>query len=113
MNGNITNYTKEGIRRVDMQVGISYSSDIKAAIRMLTELMEKHPQIVNNPKPFVGVGEYGDSSINLLLRPYCKPENYWDVRFDIMKEIKPLFDDYGIVIPFPQRDVHVFNTTTT
>ena len=106
--GKIINYTVKEIRRVDLSIGISYSDNIKKAIDSLMEIINDHPKIIKNPAPFVGVNGYGDSSIDLILRPWCKTEDYWNVFFDINQQIKEKFDSKGISIPFPQRDVHLF-----
>jgi small conductance mechanosensitive channel len=106
--GKITNYTAKEFRRVDLSIGISYGDNIKKAIDSLLEILNDHPKIIKNPAPFVGVKGYGDSSIDLTLRPWCKTEDYWDVFFDVNQKIKQQFDTKGISIPFPQRDIHLF-----
>lgn len=106
-NGNITNYTTEGKIRVDMIFGISYTSDIKAARKALTEVMTNHPKVFKEPAPFVGVESLGDSSVNLVVRPYCHPKDYWEVYFYVYENGKEALDNTGIEIPFPQMDVHM------
>jgi small conductance mechanosensitive channel len=106
-NGNITNYTMEGLIRVDMAFGISYDSDIKKAKDVLMEVMNAHPKTLQKPAPFVGVKELADSAINLTVRPYTHPTDYWDVYFDIMEAGKIALDKAGVTIPFPQVDVHM------
>jgi small conductance mechanosensitive channel len=106
-NGNITNYTKEGVIRVDTTFGISYDSDIKKAKDILMKILTDHPKTLKDPAPFVGVAELADSSVNLAVRPYCKPEHYWDVYFDVYEAGKIALDQGGITIPFPQVDVHM------
>ncbi len=106
-NGNITNYTVEGMIRVDLVMGISYDSDIKKARNVLMAAMEADPKVLKNPAPFVGVVELGDSSVNLAVRPYAKPEDYWDVYFGIYEAGKEALDAASITIPFPQVDVHM------
>ena len=105
-NGNITNYTTEGLIRVDLTFGISYDADIKNARKALMSVMENHSMVLSEPAPFVGVAELGDSSINLAVRSYTKPENYWNVYFDIYEAGKESLDAAAITIPFPQVDVH-------
>lgn len=104
----IINYTSKEIRRVDLSIGISYGDNIKKAIDAITELCSSNPKVLKDPAPYVGVVEYGDSSINLTVRPWCKTDDYWDVFFEINKQMKPALDDSGISIPFPQRDVHLY-----
>ncbi len=106
-NGNITNYTNEGLIRVDLAFGISYDSSIKEARKVLMEVMVGHAKVLKTPAPFVGVNELGDSSINLSVRSYSAPEHYWDVYFDVMEEGKEALDKAGISIPFPQMDVRI------
>jgi small conductance mechanosensitive channel len=106
-NGNITNYTMEGLIRVDMSFGISYDSDIRKAKEVLTEVMKAHSKTLEKPAPFVGVKELADSAINLTVRPYTHPTDYWEVYFDIMEAGKIALDKAGVTIPFPQVDVHM------
>jgi small conductance mechanosensitive channel len=106
-NGNIVNYSTEGVIRVDMNFGISYNSNIKDAKNALMKVVEKHPKVLKEPAPFIGVSELADSAVNLVVRPYSMPEDYWDVYFTIYEEGKIALDQAGIVIPFPQVDVHM------
>ncbi len=106
-NGDLINYTTQGKIRVDLLMGISYSADIKKAKEVLLEVMNKHPKVLQDPKPFVGVFELGDSSVNLAVRPYSAPQDYWEVYFDIYETGKIALDDNNIEIPFPQMDLHV------
>ena len=108
-NGPIVNYTEEGVIRVDLSIGIAYDADIAKAKSVIMAVMEKHEKVLSDPAPFVGVSEMADSSVNLAVRPQCKPEFYWDVFFDINEAMKIALDDNNITIPFPQRDVHVIN----
>lgn len=103
----IVNYTTEGVIRVDMTFGISYSSNIKQAKDTLMKIMVDHPNVLSNPAPFVGVSELADSSVNLAVRPYAKPEDYWTVYFDVYEAGKLALDKAGVTIPFPQMDVHL------
>lgn len=106
-NGDIVNYTTEGLIRVDMVFGISYEANIKAAKDVLMGIIENHPKVLKDPAPFVGVKELADSSVNLAVRPYTKPGDYWDVYFYVYEEGKIALDKAGIRIPFPQMDVHM------
>jgi small conductance mechanosensitive channel len=109
MNGKITNYTILGKIRVDLTVGISYEADIEKAKKVLTLVMTNHPLVLGDPAPFVGVSELADSSVNLAVRPYCEPKDYWEVHFDILEQSKMALDKNNITIPFPQVDVHMKN----
>lgn len=103
----IVNYTTEGLIRVDMVFGISYDSDIRLAKETLLSIMENHPKVLKDPAPFVGVKELADSSVNLAVRPYTEPSDYWEVYFHVYEEGKLALDKAGITIPFPQMDVHM------
>lgn len=107
--GDIINYTTLGIIRVDMTFGIGYGEDIRQAKDVLLKVMKEHPKVLDDPAPFVGVNELGDSSVNLAVRPYALPEHYWDVHFDIYEQGKYGLDEAGIEIPFPQLDIHQRN----
>ena len=107
-NGNIINFSSKGRFRVDLTIGISYNADIKKAKEVLLEVMDKNPNVLKNPPPSVNVSELADSSVNLAVRPWCKPEKYWNAYFDTLEECKIALDKAGIEIPFPQRDIHVF-----
>ncbi len=103
----ITNYTSEGILRVDLVAGISYDSDIKKAKEILMSVMENDPLVLKEPAPFVGVKELADSSVNFAVRPWANVDDYWTVFFGINEKIKLALDEAGITIPFPQVDVHI------
>ncbi len=107
-NGNVINFSTKGRFRVDLTIGISYTANIKKAKEILLEVMAKNPNVLKDPKPTVSVRELADSSVNLAIRPWTEPSAYWDVYFDTLEECKIALDDAGIEIPFPQRDVHVF-----
>lgn len=106
-NGDITNFTTEGLIRVDMTFGISYKSNIQQAREVLLRVMKEHPLVLQEPAPFVGVSGLADSAVELAVRPHTKPENYWAVYFDVYEQGKVALDEAGISIPFPQMDVHL------
>lgn len=106
-NGNITNYTVEGLIRVDLSVGISYGADIKKAKNIILEVMNSNPNVLKTPAAFVGVSELADSSVNLAVRPYTSPDKYWDVYFSVYEDVKNALDQGGVEIPFPQMDVNL------
>ncbi len=111
-NGDIVNYSALGKIRVDLTMGISYDSDIKKARAVLVEKMQAHPKVLKDPAPFVGVAELADSAISLAVRPWCDPNDYWDVFFDILESGKEALDASQITIPFPQMDVHLKEKNT-
>lgn len=106
-NNDVTNFTTQGMIRVDLSFGIAYDADIKAARKALMAIMENNPKVLKNPAPFVGVESLGDSSVNLAVRPYAKPEEYWDVYFSVYEDGKEALDAANITIPFPQMDIHM------
>ena len=106
-NGNIVNYTAEGKIRVDTVVGVGYGEDIKKTKEVLLQVLTSNPQVLQDPAPSVNVMELADSSVNFAVRPYCKPEHYWDVYFSTYENCKLALDEAGIEIPYPhQVEIH-------
>ena len=105
---NITNFSTKETRRVDFVVSIGYEDDIDNAKKVITDLLTQDKRILNDPPPTIGVLELADSSVNIVVRPWVKTADYWDVYFDTTENIKKRFDDEGISIPFPQQDVHLY-----
>jgi len=103
----IKNYAANPTRRVDMVVGISYSDDIQVAIDTITRIIREDARAFTDPAPVVEVGELGDSSVNLVVRPWCKREDYWALRFALTRSFKEELERAGCSIPFPQQDVHM------
>ena len=108
--GNITNFSAKPTRRVDMVVGISYDSDLKKAKAILNEMVAADERILKDPAPTVAVAELADSSVNFVVRPWVASADFWAVKFDFTEAVKLRFDAEGIVIPYPQMDVHVHKT---
>jgi small conductance mechanosensitive channel len=106
--GVIRNVTHQDKRRVDMTFGIGYSDDIPKAEKVLAEIVTSHDKVLKDPEPVIRLHELGDSSVNFIVRPWSKTDEYWDVYWDITREVKHRFDEEGISIPFPQRDVHIY-----
>jgi len=105
--GSITNFSAKPTRRVDMVFGVSYGDDIKRVKTIIWEVLRADDRILTEPEPTVGVLELGDSSVNFAVRPWVKVADYWPVYFDVHERMKLRFDEAGISIPFPQRDVHL------
>ena len=103
----IKNVTAQRTRRVDLEFGISYGDDIEKAERILKEIVESHDKVLEEPAPNIRLHKLGDSSVNFVVRPWTKTPDYWEVYWDITREVKLRFDREGITIPFPQRDVHI------
>jgi len=108
MDGIITNVTANEIRRVDLVFGIGYGDDIDKAYKVLNDVLASDPRILKDPAPAIALNSLGDSSVNFNVRPWCKKEDYWDVYNGVTEQVKRKFDTAGISIPFPQRDVHVY-----
>jgi small conductance mechanosensitive channel len=108
--GSITNFSAMPTRRIDFSFGIGYSDDIDKAKDILLKMAQKDERVLKeeNP-PAVMVEGLGDSSVNLKLRIWVKSEDYWSLWCDTQEGVKKQFDAAGISIPFPQRDVHVYN----
>jgi small-conductance mechanosensitive channel len=104
----IINYTALKTRRIDMSVGISYSDDINKAITVAMNILKNHKDVLKDPAPMVAVDELADSSVNVIIRPWVKTEDYWTTKWELTQKIKESFDKEGISIPFPQTDVHLF-----
>ena len=106
--GNIVNYSTKGTRRVDMVFGIGYSDDIDRARTVIEEVIAADERILKDPAPVVAVNELGDSSVNFVVRPWVNAADYFAVFWDVTEKVKKRFDEQGISIPFPQRDVHLY-----
>jgi small conductance mechanosensitive channel len=111
MNSVITNYSANETRRIDMVVGVSYDDDIDRVRTTLEELIAADGRILDEPACTIAVSELADSSVNFVLRPWVASGDYWSVKFDLTEAIKKRFDKEGISIPFPQRDVHIYNAS--
>ncbi len=106
-NGCVTNINVNGTRRVDMTFGIGYDDDIIKAKALLRSMLEADERVLKDQPLDIWVGEHGDSSVNLFVRPWTTAADYWGVYFDMMENVKIEFDKAGISIPYPQRDVHL------
>ncbi|MEH0723443.1 mechanosensitive ion channel domain-containing protein [Vibrio alginolyticus] len=103
----IKNVTHERIRRVDMVFGIGYADDLLKAESVLSDIITSHPSVLRTPEPMIKVHTLNTSSVDFVVRPWVKTDDYWDVYWDVTKEVKLRFDREGISIPFPQQDVHL------
>ena len=106
--GSIVNYSTEKQRRVDFVFGIGYEDDIEKARKIILDIISADNRILTEPQPFVRVGELADSSVNFTVRVWVNAENYWNVHFDMIENIKAEFDKNNISIPYPQTDVHLY-----
>jgi small conductance mechanosensitive channel len=108
---NITNYSAKETRRVDMTVGVAYDADLSKVKNVLIDIIGKESRIHSDPAPKVAVAELADSSVNFVVRVWTNTADYWGVKFDITETIKNRFDEEGIGIPYPQRDIHIVSGT--
>ena len=104
----ITNATGVTQRRVDMVFGIGYDDDIDRAQSILEEIVTSHPLVLKIPEPNIKLNELADSSINFICRPWVLTSDYWEVYWDVTKDVKKCFDKADIGIPYPQQDVHLY-----
>ncbi|MBQ6520360.1 MAG: mechanosensitive ion channel family protein [Anaerolineaceae bacterium] len=103
----IVNFSREGTRRQDINYAVSYTADTETVLSVLRDLANSDSRILRDPAPVVYLSEYGDSALVFLLRIWCSSNDYWDVRYDLMKNGKQALDKAGIEIPYPQMDVHI------
>ena len=103
----VTNYTREGQRRVDVKIGVSYSSDIDFVHETLLRTAKQDPRVFTDPEPMVRMTECGESSLNFIVRVWCSSDDYWEVLWALTENCKKALDKAGIEIPFPQVDVHM------
>jgi len=108
----ITNASALPTRRVDLVISISYDDNIGTAKKVIENIIKSDERILEDPAPVIAVAELADSSVNLVVRPWVKSEDYWAVRFDLIETMKVKLEAAGISIPFPQRDVHIYNDST-
>lgn len=103
----IKNYSTNDTRRNDLVIGVSYDDDLGTATATIKRALEQDARVLKDPAPTVAVSELGDSSVNIVVRPWCKKEDYWALRFDLTRKLKEDLEAAGCSIPFPQRDVHL------
>jgi len=108
----ITNYSARDTRRIDLVIGIGYEDSIKTAKTLIEDIISKDERLLTNPEPTIMVLELGESSVDIAVRPWVKSDDYWAARADLLQTIKETFDSEGISIPYPQRDIHMIQSTT-
>jgi small conductance mechanosensitive channel len=109
----IKNYSANDTRRNDMLVGISYDDDIGTAISTIQRILESDERVLKDPEPLIAVSEMADSSVNIVVRPWCKKEDYWGLRFDLTRRFKEEIEAAGCSIPYPQTDVHLHTKSSS
>lgn len=105
----INNITAETIRRVDMVFGIGYADDIDAAREVFTKILINNPRVLKTPEPMVKLHTLNESSVDFVVRPWVNTEDYWEVYWEVTEQVKKQLDNANISIPFPQRDIHLYN----
>jgi small conductance mechanosensitive channel len=103
----IKNVTHQSIRRVDMTFGVSYAEDIDHVERVLHGVLAEDERVLAQPEPMVKLHKLNESSVDFVVRPWVKTDDYWDVYWDMTRAVKKRFDAEGITIPFPQRQLHI------
>lgn len=106
--GTIVNLSTEELKRIDLTFGIGYGDNIKLAKETLEGLIKAEPRILAEPAPVVAVSELAESTVNFVFRPWVKTEDYWDVYYSMVEKVKLTFDEKGISIPYPQKDIHLY-----
>lgn len=107
INSIITNFSAQPIRRVDLDFAVAYGTDEERVKKVLSVMAEQHDLVLNDPAPFARLSKQDDSALIFTLRVWCRNENYWDVRFDLLEQINAAFKKLEIEIPFNQMDVHL------
>jgi small conductance mechanosensitive channel len=110
LDSHIINHSHEDLIRLDLTFGIGYGDDLLKAKQILEQIMAADERIAADPAPSVAVRELGDNSVNLAVRPYVQLRDEVAVRFAITEQVKLRFDQAGVSIPFPQRDIHLYQT---
>lgn len=104
----ITNYTANDTRRIDLVMGVGYDDDLEVAAETIRRVISSEERVLDEPEPVVEVGELGGSSVNFVVRPWCRTEEYWAVRWALTRRLKEELESAGCNIPYPQHDVHLF-----
>ncbi len=106
-NNSLVNVTAQDRRRLDIDVGIGYDSDLKLAKELCEKLLNGEEKILKEQEHLVVVDSLADSAVMLKLRFWVRPEDYWTMKWKVTEDVKLLFDEHGIEIPFNQMDVNI------
>ncbi len=104
---NIINYSRLGVLRADVNLQVSYEDDLRQVKQLLLDILAADERVLAEPPPTVVILDFGESGIDVGVRPFVKLDDYWKIQFDLRERIKERFDEAGITIPYPQRDVHL------
>lgn len=110
-NTDIINHTKNQLRMLDFQIGVSYNTDVEKVRNIVNDITLNDKSILKLPEPFVGISSFGDSAIILTIRFWCDYENYWKLHFSFKERLKKAFDEKGIEIPYNKLDVNIITST--
>lgn len=111
MGSTITNYSTQSQRRIDLVIGVAYSSNLDTVKQELKSIVEADERVLKDKDVTIGVAELADSSVNFVVRPWVESGDYWPTKFALLETIKKRFDEVGIEIPFPQMDIHMDKAT--
>ena len=103
----IKNFAANDTRRNDLVIGVSYDDDLGQAADVIRRVIDADSRVLKDPEPLIAVAELADSSVNFVVRPWCKKEDYWGLRFDLLRQLKEQLETAGCSIPYPQSDVHL------
>ena len=103
----VVNFTTNGTRRLDLSYQVSYKTDLQKGKEVLADLAKKDERVLKDPAPVIAVGELKDSGVTLVMKLWCRQEEYWNLYFAMQEAVKLAFDREGIDIPYPQLDVHM------
>lgn len=103
----VVNFTSNGTRRLDLSYGVGYQADLALVKSLLGELAEADSRVLRDPAPVIAVGPWEDSSVTMVMKLWCRQEEYWDLYFSMQEKVKGAFDKAGVPIPYPQMDVHL------
>ena len=103
----LINHSKEDIRRVDCKFNIGYSSDIVLAKQLMKDICDRSDMVLEDPEPVIGVSDHGESAVIMDLLAWCHTDDYWTLKYFLEEEVKHVFDENNIAIPYPQMDIHI------
>ena len=112
MSGSITNFSAHSTRRVDMVLGVSYGDDLEKVKQIIHKLLAADERVLEDPAPMVAVSNLGDSSVDFIVRPWVQADDYWVFKYEFIQLMKEACEDEGVNIPFPQRDLHLYQEST-
>jgi small conductance mechanosensitive channel len=103
----VKNYAANDTRRIDLVIGVSYDDDLEVASQTIRSVLDGDSRVLADPQPMVAVSELGDSSVNFVVRPWCRRQDYWDLRCALVRTLKIRIEAAGCSFPYPQQDVHM------